>query len=156
MRKKFAINFRCQPEKFVEKFAGNFPKIRRIKIKIHPKSTLQNLRLNISKPHFGPIGSQPPKRYLTSSMWNLEFGLLINFILQRSHLTVPKTIAITDKSRRFQIAKCKIASFAQQSLKNRPKSQNKSQNKSFGARSKDRSVSASSSSQRFGTPRVPP
>ena len=35
------------PSKFAEKFAGNFPKFARPKKQIHPKSTLQNLELNL-------------------------------------------------------------------------------------------------------------
>ena len=37
------------PSKFAEEIAGNFPKTRQAKIKVHPKSALQNLGLNVSR-----------------------------------------------------------------------------------------------------------
>ena len=43
------IHYQNSPSKFAEKFAGNFPTIRRTKLKIHPKSALQNLRINFSR-----------------------------------------------------------------------------------------------------------
>ena len=41
------IRGKMLPSKFAEKFAGNFPKARRTKVKNHTKSALQNLGHNI-------------------------------------------------------------------------------------------------------------
>ena len=42
------IRYQNSPSKFAEKFAGKFPKIRRTKIKIHPKSALHNVGTKVS------------------------------------------------------------------------------------------------------------
>ena len=85
------IRYQNSPSKFAEKFAGNFPKIRRTPKKNHPKSALHNVGTN----HWG---GGPDRSFLTrcpqrhpDQNQNSLFGMIVSFLkvcrhpLQRKH-----------------------------------------------------------------------
>ena len=74
------IRGKNSPSKFAEKFAGNFPEFRRAKIKIYPKSALQNLGLK----------SLRPRCCLTTRRDDKRLEVAILFLSHCGRLMLPK------------------------------------------------------------------
>ena len=74
------IRYQNSPSKFAEKFAGNFRKIRQVLQKNHPKSALQNVRINM-------CDFRNDKRIRVILSWEVHSkNMFVPFFLMRAEL----------------------------------------------------------------------